>query len=70
MARGVGGHGPANIMKHLKGLDFPVSKSKLLSFAKQNEGPDTDEVLDILQQIPDKYYNSPADVMKEVGHVE
>ncbi|HEX2962276.1 MAG TPA: DUF2795 domain-containing protein [Ignavibacteriales bacterium] len=70
MARGVGGHGPANIMKHLKGLDFPANKSKLLSFAKRGEGPDTDDVLSILQQIPDKSYNSPAEVMKEVGHVE
>ncbi|MCU7493254.1 MAG: hypothetical protein HF300_18420 [Ignavibacteria bacterium] len=24
----------------------------------------------MLQQIPDKSYNSPAEVMKEVGHVE
>lgn len=70
MARGVGGHGPANIMKHLKGLDFPANKSKLLSYAKRGEGPDTDDVLDILQQIPDKNYSSPADVMKEVGNVE
>jgi hypothetical protein len=70
MARGVGGQGPANIMKHLKGISFPVNKKKLLEHAKQAPGPDTDEVLEVLKEIADKEYHSPAEVMKEVGNVE
>jgi hypothetical protein len=70
MARGVGGQGPANIMKHLKGLDFPCRKNDIVSFAEHGEGPDTNDVLQILQKIPDKSYNSPRDVMKEVGKIE
>ncbi len=70
MARGVGGHGPANIMKHLKGMDFPADKGDLLSHAGNDQGPDTEEVLDVLKQLPDKQYHSPAEVMKEVGNIE
>ena len=70
MARGVGGHGPANIMKHLKGIEVPVEKDDILSHAKQGPGPDTQEVLEILEQIDDKTYNSPTEIMKEVGKVE
>ena len=70
MTRGVGGHGPANIMMHLKGLDFPADKKKIISHAKTGPGPDTDDVLEILKQIADKTYESPADVMKEVGRIE
>lgn len=71
MARGVGGRGPANIMKHLKGIHFPVDKNGILSIAKQKEqGPDTPDVIDVLNQIPEKEYSSPAEIMKEVGRIE
>jgi hypothetical protein len=69
MARGVGGHGPANVMKHMKGIDFPAKKKDLIAHAKKAEGPDTEEVLEILNRIEDKEYNSPAEVMKELGEV-
>ena len=67
MARGVGGHGPANVMKHLKGKDFPARKNELIEHAKKSEGPDTDEVLKVLKQLEDKEYHTPAEVMKALG---
>ena len=67
MAKGVGGHGPANIMKHLKGISFPVNKKQLLEHAKQAPGPDTEDVVKALKGVADKQYNSPAEVMKELG---
>jgi hypothetical protein len=67
MARGVGGHGPANIMKHMKGISFPADKKKILAHAKGAPGPDTKEVMDVLKDITEKTYNSPAEVMKELG---
>jgi hypothetical protein len=71
MARGVGGHGPANIMKHLKGIHFPADKNDILSIAKQKEqGPDTPDVIGVLNKIPEKEYSSPAEIMKEVGKIE
>jgi hypothetical protein len=68
MARGVGGHGPANIMKHMKGLDFPVGKKEIVEHAKKVVAPDTDDVLQVLGRIADKVYHSPAEVMKEIGN--
>jgi hypothetical protein len=70
MARGVGGHGPANIMKHMKGMDFPAGKKEIIAHARKAPGPNTDEVLEVLNRIADKEYNSPAEVMKEVGQAE
>lgn len=70
MARGVGGRGPANIMQHLKGIDFPASKDDLIDHASMSEGPDTDDVVNVLQQIDDRDYRSPAEVMEQVGRVE
>ncbi len=70
MARGVSGQGPANIMEHLKGIDFPASKNDLVEHAREEKGSDTDEVVDQLEKLPDRQYNSPADVMHEISEVE
>lgn len=70
MARGVGGKGPANIMRHTKGISFPVSKSDLVEHAKKGTGPDTNQVVAVLEQLPDQTYNSPAEILKAVGKKE
>lgn len=70
MTRGVGGQGPANIMKHLGGMSFPASKQDIINHAKNAEGPDTNEVVQILEQIDDREYDSPAGIMHEVGKIE
>ena len=63
MTRGVGGRGPANIMKHLKGIDFPASKADILRYAEHGSGPDTESVMSVLRNIDEMQYNSP---MKEL----
>ncbi len=70
MARGAGGRGPANIMGHIKGIDFPARKNDLVEHARETEGPDTDEVVNALEKLPNRKYNSPADVMHEISEVE
>ncbi len=70
MARAVGGRGPANIMEHLKGIDFPARKDDLIERARENEGPDTDEVVNALEKLSDRKYNSPADIMHEISEIE
>ena len=67
MARGVGGKGPANVMRHTKGISFPVSKSDLISHAKKGPGPDTDQVIEVLEQLPDQEYSTPAEILKAIG---
>jgi len=65
MTRGVGGHSPANITHHLKGVDFPASKQDLEKRAKDN-GADK-EVLETIRGMPDDRFESMADVMKAYG---
>jgi hypothetical protein len=75
MTRGVGGHSPANIMKHLGGIDFPATKQQLLEHAKETgqkdeAAPDSNEVVEFLEKIPDKKYESVVEVTEAIGEVE
>jgi Protein of unknown function (DUF2795) len=63
-----GGQSPVNIAHHLSGIEFPVSKKDLIDHANGNKADQ--EVVDILQRMPDREYASMADVMKGVGEVE
>ncbi|SNB46360.1 DUF2795 domain-containing protein [Geobacter sp. DSM 9736] len=60
-----GGHSPANVTKHLKGINFPANKQDLIKHAK-HEGADQ-EVLQELQGFEDREYGNMADVMKSFG---
>lgn len=60
-----GGHSPANVTKHLKGIDFPANKNDLIKHAKKG-GADK-EVLNELQGFEDRQYGNMADVMKAFG---
>ncbi len=60
--------GTARISEFLGEINFPCSKQDLISFAQQKNAPD--EVLNALQRIPDRTYNSMADVLSGVGRVE
>ena len=68
MTRGMGGRSPANIAHFLEGIDFPASKDDLVNHAEDNNAPQ--EVIDILENLPDQEYTSMADVMSGVGQVE
>ncbi len=46
-------------------MDYPVSKDELVKHA-QGENAD-DEVLSALKNLPDRKYETPTDVNKEVG---
>ena len=63
-----GGQSPVNITRHLKGIDFPAHKKDLIDHATGNKADQ--EVVDILQRMPDREYASMANVMKGVGDVE
>ena len=68
MTRGMGGHSPANIAHHLKGIDFPAGRDDLVKHAQKNDADE--EILEVIRQMPDQKYGSMADVMKGVGEVE
>ncbi len=68
MTRGVGGQSPANVTHNLKGIDFPAKKADLIEHAKKN-GAETD-VLDAIEAMPERDYESMADVMEAYGEAD
>jgi hypothetical protein len=67
MARG-GGKSPINISHHLKGVDFPATKDDLIKQAEKNGAED--DVMDVIDNMPDEKFKSMADVMKAYGDVQ
>ncbi len=59
---------PVQIQKYLGGIDYPCSKQDLLKTAK-SKGADQN-VMDVINRLPDKQYQKPTDVTKEIGKVE
>ncbi|MEN6519933.1 MAG: DUF2795 domain-containing protein [Armatimonadota bacterium] len=68
MTRGMGGRSPANIANFLEGIDFPASKDELVNHAEDNNAPQ--DIIDILEKLPNREYTSMADIMSGVGQVE
>lgn len=58
---------PIQIQKYLGGLDYPVKKQDIVQKARQ-KGAD-DNILQILQQIPDQEYSSPVALSREVSKI-
>ncbi len=59
---------PVQVEKFLKGLDYPVSKKDLVTYARQH-GAD-ENILAVLSRLPDQTYNGPIDVSKAIGEIE
>jgi hypothetical protein len=68
MTRGLGGHSPANVTHHLKGIHFPAQKRDLVQQAKKN-GAEQD-IMQVLNAMPEQEFANIADVMKAVGEAE
>ena len=56
---------PIELQKALGGVDYPASKEDLVKHA-EGKGAD-DEVLSFLRNLPDRNYETPADVNKEMS---
>lgn len=59
------GHSPANVTKHLKGIDFPAEKKDLVKHAQHMKAEKI--VIDEIQKMEDREYGNMADVMKAFG---
>ncbi|ALD93535.1 DUF2795 domain-containing protein [Cupriavidus gilardii] len=68
---GKGGEGgreepsPIDVQKSLKGIDFPATKDDILSRAR--DGGASEEVMAELEQLPERDYDSPAEISRELG---
>lgn len=56
---------PIQAQKYLKGVDYPSSKKELVETAKRH-GADRN-VLDALNGLPERTYEGPTEVTKEMG---
>jgi Protein of unknown function (DUF2795) len=63
-----GGRFPANIAKHLKGTSFLAKQPDLVAHARKQKAKQ--EIVDLLEKMPDRDYGDMADVMKGVGEVD
>ena len=59
---------PIQIQKYLKGISYPTSQQDLVKHALE-QGADQD-VISVLEQLPNGQYETPADVSKVIGNVE
>jgi hypothetical protein len=63
----------ASIAKALSGIDFPKTKDSLKQYAKKNickvEVQATTDILNVINQLPDRKYNNMADVEKSIGDI-
>lgn len=59
---------PAQVEKYIKGIKFPASKQELLQQAESNNA--NDDVLDILENVPDKKFNSPIEISIAIGKMK
>ncbi len=55
----------AKVSKSLKGIHFPADREKVVEYAKKNSAPD--DVMDVLEQMPEKEYDSMAGVWHAVS---
>ena len=57
---------PAEVEKYLKKVDYPVSKADLVKHVQQ----EMQQVLEVLQRLPNQTYQKPTDVAKAFGDIE
>lgn len=63
----------ATIAKALSGIDFPKRKEQLIDYAR-DQAPkigikNTEDLLNVMERLPDKEYTNMAEVEKSVGQV-
>ncbi len=59
---------PIQLQKFLKGVNYPARKDILVRHAKES-GAD-ENVMYTLEKLPDKSYEGPAGIAKEIGKME
>ncbi len=55
---------PDQIMKLAKGVKFPTNKQELVNSFRNNNAPN--EILSLIEKLPDKTYNSPQDLISSL----
>jgi hypothetical protein len=56
------------LQQYLHGIHYPASKNDLKKTAQGNKAPQ--DVMDLINKLPDQSYPSPVDVNKAVGGID
>jgi hypothetical protein len=61
----------AAIAKILSGIDYPKNKDELVSYAERNKQrvQAAEEIIQVIRELPDRKYNSMADMEKALGEI-
>jgi len=59
---------PTRVQDFLIDADYPAEKEDLINYAEENAADE--EILDVLQRIPDDTYETPADVGEAVADLD
>ena len=65
------GHGnisAAEIERYIRGVDFPADKENLVQQARENNAPN--EVVDLMNDFPERKYESAADVARGISEAK
>ena len=58
----------AELQKYLKDIDYPVDKEQLVEHAKQHGA--NQDVISLIEKMPEQEYNSPVDVNKAMSEAK
>ena len=61
----------AAVAKMLSGIEFPKDKNKLVDYAKENKSKakSSDEIIELIKELPDRKYQNMADIEKALGEI-
>jgi hypothetical protein len=54
-----------DVQKHLKGVDYPATRMDLIEHARDSGAPD--DVISLLQGMPEKEYRTPIQVTEAIS---
>jgi hypothetical protein len=49
-------------------MRYPAEKERLVNNAQTKDAPD--DVMEVINRLPEKTYNSPIDITKEIGKIQ
>jgi len=67
MAEGKTKVNPIQLQKYLKGVNYPARQKDIIEAARRNKADEN--ILETLDQLPDREYKNPAEISKEIGKI-
>jgi hypothetical protein len=68
MERLAGGTSSDDVLRYLRGVEFPTKKDRLVHAARQNGAPN--DVVAALSALPATDYSSPEELIESYPHME